>query len=146
MLYRWDPPFYLDCEDCETPLAQPEETTTYVLTYSDVNGCFVSDTSITITVLDEVAIHFPNAFTPNVDQLNDEYMPKVFGISEVVSFSIFDRWGKKVFETNELDKGWDGRVNGQIAAHNAMFSYRYIAKRHTGEKLDETGVFILISK
>jgi|GEM_PF-865867 len=55
---------------------------------------------------------FPNAFTPNGDGANDLFRP-VFPC-EIVSSSmkIYSRWGEKVFETNNAEMGWDGRING----------------------------------
>lgn len=49
----------------------------------------------------------PNAFTPNGDGLNDFFMPKLFGVHDY-SFMIFDRWGEKIFETQNITEGWNG--------------------------------------
>lgn len=55
---------------------------------------------------------FPNAFTPNGDGANDVFRP-VFPC-EIVSASmkIYARWGEKIFETDDAEMGWDGRING----------------------------------
>lgn len=60
--------------------------------------------------------NFPNAFTPNGDDANDVFKP-VFGCRPVyVQFRIYNRWGKKIFETNDPDGGWDGKADGLDAA------------------------------
>jgi gliding motility-associated-like protein len=58
-------------------------------------------------------LFFPNAFTPNGDGVNDEFRPVVFNLSDF-QWKIFNRFGQLVFETKELKKGWDGRLNGQL--------------------------------
>lgn len=76
------------------------------------SGC--TDTLIReVDIQPVVAFNAPNAFTPNGDGLNDVFVPKtiIFGIREY-SFSVWDRWGKRVFTTSEPKEGWNGRING----------------------------------
>jgi gliding motility-associated-like protein len=57
----------------------------------------------------------PNAFTPNGDGINDELC--LFGWDECVNsfhMMIYDRWGSKVFETNDADFCWDGKYKGKL--------------------------------
>lgn len=54
----------------------------------------------------------PTAFTPNKDGKNDIYKPTLLGNVLSYKFSIYNRWGQKIFETTELQKGWDGKVSG----------------------------------
>jgi gliding motility-associated-like protein len=54
----------------------------------------------------------PNAFTPNEDGLNDIFLPQFSAVPFVYDLKIFDRWGNKVFETNDPYKPWLGNVNG----------------------------------
>ena len=59
---------------------------------------------------------FPNAFTPNNDSANDVFRP-VFNCPAVsMHLQVFDRWGNKVFETNDPKGGWDGKIKGTDAA------------------------------
>ena len=53
----------------------------------------------------------PNVFTPNGDGKNDEFH---FTSVNIVTFDcmIFDRWGKKIYEWNDVSKGWDGKDHG----------------------------------
>jgi gliding motility-associated-like protein len=84
---------------------------------------------------------FPNAFTPNQDGLNDEYIPNMDECAEIKVFAIYDRWGEKVFETNQL-KGWNGVYKGKPAPKAV---YLYYAELITpwGIKIHK-GTFILI--
>jgi gliding motility-associated-like protein len=66
------------------------------------------------TVMSEVlfAADVPTAFSPNGDHNNDILYVKGAGIRGL-SFSIYNRWGNKVFETNDISKGWDGTYKGK---------------------------------
>jgi gliding motility-associated-like protein len=55
----------------------------------------------------------PTAFTPNDDGKNDIFRPLLFGDVKKYSFSIYNRWGQKIFETTDLNRGWDGTIGGR---------------------------------
>jgi len=67
----------------------------------------------TIFISDEFAIKVPTAFTPNGDGQNDSYGIFGFGF-ENFTLKIFNRWGEKVFETDDIKSKWDGTYNGKI--------------------------------
>lgn len=85
------------------------------------NGCTVRDTK-DITDCASV-IWFPNVFTPNQDGINDYFHPKGMGVY-TFNMEIFNRWGERVFETNDINVGWDGRFLGAEASDGV---YVYIA-------------------
>ena len=62
-----------------------------------------------ITVKPAWVIYVPNAFTPNHDGLNDGFRALGVGI-EAFNMQIFDRWGKMIFETEDINTAWDGSV------------------------------------
>jgi gliding motility-associated-like protein len=109
--YLWTPSDYLACDNCQTTSLSPDSTTTYVLVYTDALGCSATD-SVTITVLpgEYIAI-VPNAFSPNADGTNDILYVYHKGVRRLV-FRVHDRWGEKVFETDDMNKGWDGTLKG----------------------------------
>jgi gliding motility-associated-like protein len=56
---------------------------------------------------------FPNAFTPKKnDGTNDTFLGKGVGIRSYHIW-IFDRWGNIIFDTSDIDQGWDGGVNNK---------------------------------
>lgn len=61
----------------------------------------------------ERTIYVPTAFTPNRDSKNDQLHPTVVGRPTFYSFAVFNRWGEKVFETNDPEGGWDGTYKGK---------------------------------
>ena len=62
--------------------------------------------------------YIPNAFTPNNDTKNDFFKPFIYG-SLKYHFIIYNRYGQTVFETTDINKGWDGKLGGQIGDTNA---------------------------
>jgi gliding motility-associated-like protein len=56
-------------------------------------------------------IAVPSAFSPNGDGMNDVLYVRGFRIASF-HMRVFDRWGKEVFDTEDKEKGWDGRQNG----------------------------------
>ncbi len=81
-----------------------------VMVVSNSWGC--SDTVIKSIVVDEdFSLYVPNSFSPNDDGKNEIFQPK--GIN-IVSYQlqIFDRWGERMYSTNNFLNGWDGSYNG----------------------------------
>lgn len=88
-------------------------------------GC-QDDTTAIITVTPEVALYIPNTFTPgNHDGINDVFSVKGMGIT-TFEILIFDRWGEKIFESNEFNFRWDGHFRGSLVPQGT-YIYRVIA-------------------
>lgn len=109
--YVWAPAESLSDPNISNPTAFPEDTTIYVVTGTDLNGCIGTDTVI-IFVIEESDITTPNAFTPNGDGLNDSYKPSFMGLGTITDFSIYNRWGALLYFTADPSVGWDGNYNG----------------------------------
>ncbi|MDB3904887.1 gliding motility-associated C-terminal domain-containing protein [Crocinitomicaceae bacterium] len=83
----------------------------YLITLTAFNdaGCY---DSYSVTLMsNEVGIVFvPNTFTPDGDEHNQEFVPTVIPGFQMFSYSmkIYNRWGEQVFESNNIDFGWDG--------------------------------------
>ena len=58
-------------------------------------------------------IQIPNAFTTNGDGLNDFFKPFPLQVSDY-KMLIFNKYGEKVFESNDINLGWDGYFKGKI--------------------------------
>lgn len=101
--------------------------------------------SKTVTVA-SVKDQFPNAFTPNGDDVNDRFKPVYFCPVITSRFSIFNRWGKKVFESQDPNDAWDGRVDGEDAPSDVyVWQLEYEAIREgVRQKLMEKGDVALL--
>ena len=77
---------------------------------TDDNGCIALSNVAIVNVVPITQLFVPNSFTPNGDDHNELFVIK--GI-HVIDFSlkIFDRWGEKLFESNSIEKHWDGVFN-----------------------------------
>jgi gliding motility-associated-like protein len=60
-------------------------------------------------------IFVPNTFSPNNDKENDIFYPRTECPIKNIVFRVFNRWGEKVFESNDLNFGWDGTFKGKDA-------------------------------
>jgi gliding motility-associated-like protein len=84
----------------------------------------------------------PTGFSPNGDGINDELLVRGRGV-DYINLKIFDRIGEKVFETSDLDKGWDGRLLG-VPMNDNVFVYMLEVTFCNGETVKEKGNVTLV--
>ena len=124
-----------------------EESTLFTVEINDpqVNHCFRRD-SVYIVFIDskceEPYIYVPNAFSPNGDGENDVLFVRGNNITDLY-FAVFNRWGEKVFETNDQSKGWDGYYNNR-SSDPAVFDYYLKYECEGGRKHFQKGNVTLI--
>ena len=107
----------LNCYNCETPLASPLENSRYQLVVG--NGNCTDSINLILFVDKTRRIYSSNIFSPNQDGINDFFYLQSPDFGVVESFTIVNRWGTAVFNTqnselNEARSGWDGRFDGQF--------------------------------
>ena len=119
--------------------------TVKLVAYNAGIGCSDS-TRHTLTVLDHCLIAVPTGFTPNNDGLNDVFFPTGTGIdSENYELSIYDRWGSKIWSTNDFLKGRDGKVEGGSEVEQQdVYVWRIYLKKFDGTKKNDTGHITVI--
>lgn len=132
--YLWSPLDDLDCSTCPTVIANPLVTTTYWVTATNEFGCTDSD-SVIVTVTNDFEVWVPNIFSPNASGHNDVFYVRGKGIASI-EFYVFDRWGELVFETTELDTGWDGTIRGK-PANGGVYVYLIRAYSYTSDEPKE---------
>lgn len=86
---------------------------------------------------------YPNAFTPNGDGMNDGFRVVVYGNTSEYQLSIFNRWGQRVFMTNDPKKSWDGTFGGKLC-DVGVYYYRVKGVCLTGPEEEQAGEFTLI--
>ncbi len=94
-----------------------------VTAYENGGNLAISESNVAC-VETKPRMYAPSAFTINGDGLNERFLIKGVFIDEF-HLSIFDRWGRLVFETTDLQKGWDGSIDGKPAPAGV---YVYIAE------------------
>jgi gliding motility-associated-like protein len=103
-----------------------------LISFSDM-GCI--DTLIrTITVYPEVLIYAPNSFTPDDDARNDTWRVWMEGV-DVMDFElfIFNRWGEVIWESHDMEVGWDGTYNGK-PAQEGTYTWTVEAKNRLNDE------------
>jgi gliding motility-associated-like protein len=82
-------------------------------------------------------IYIPNAFTPNEDGINDIFLVKSTIIKNM-HLEIYNRWGNKVFETDNINKGWDGKYKDEPQPVDS-YGYFFTGECIQGEKITLKG-------
>jgi gliding motility-associated-like protein len=83
-----------------------------ILEVTSIDGCVDVDSQL-VCIDPDVIIYVPNAFTPNDDGINDEFIPVMEGIDpDKYELWVFDRWGNMIWYTNDIGEGWNGIVLG----------------------------------
>ena len=142
--YSWTPSATLSNASVHNPVAMPRVTTTYIVAGTDRSGCTGYD-SITVKVdnSNKGGYLMPNAFTPNNDGLNDCYGIKFWGIVDNIEFSVFDRWGVRVFYSKERDACWDGTYKGEKQPAG-VYVYMIKASTNCETPVFRKGTFVLV--
>jgi gliding motility-associated-like protein len=87
------------------------DTGTYKINLIASNDMCKDSTYKIVRINSPNSFYIPNSFTPNGDEINEVFMPKGDGILKF-EMLIFDRWGKLAYTTNDINTGWNGKVNG----------------------------------
>ena len=117
-------------------------TYTVTLTVTYPFGCTYTYSS-DIIIEKGYKLIFPNAFTPNQDNLNDYFKPQYAGLNNL-ELRIFDTWGSQIyFESGNNISGWNGILKNELA-ENGNYYYTFKAKTSYGEIIIQDGPFTLI--
>jgi gliding motility-associated-like protein len=127
---NWSPPQGLSCTDCLITRVTAISDTEYTITVQDSSGC-IGEASIRLIVeIPEVNIYIPNIMTPNGDNINDYFILYSEQGVTIEEMMIFDRWGNKLFESNNLipgeeSSGWDGTFRGKTVGEGVyVYSFK----------------------
>lgn len=143
--YFWETNPSLSAWDIFNPIAQPEGDQWYYLEIEDELGCRNQDSILLRQVpfiCDEPFVFVPNAFTPNGDGQNDLLFVRSSVVTDVF-FVVYNRWGEPVFESNSLDRGWDGRFRGKELPPD-VYGYLLRVRCLGGQELRKKGNVTLI--
>ncbi len=120
--YTWTPEESLSDPNIENPLSYATENTTYYVTGTDEHLCTGID-SVNVILRDDAVFGFPNAFSPNGDDVNDFFVPIAYGTVADFNLTIYNRWGEMIYEnSSDVTKGWNGTFEEK---EQPMGSYIY---------------------
>ena len=97
---------------------------------------------ITTTTEEEKEFFIPEIFSPNGDEINDIFYIRGKGIDWIL-LRIYDRWGEMIFESKDINTGWDGRFRGKLM-NSGVYVYHLQGAFLTGEEIDEKGDITLV--
>ncbi len=106
------------------------------LIVSNEEGC--SDTARTQLFVEPFSVYIPNTFTPDGDEFNNEFVPKMWLTPSEWHLKIFNRWGEMVFESYDFEGGWNGMYDGKLVQSG---TYGYVVEYKTCGVVPETVVF-----
>ncbi|MDP4283464.1 MAG: PKD domain-containing protein [Bacteroidota bacterium] len=104
-------------------------------------GCS-ADKCINVSALIKPLVDVPSAFTPGRFGVNSTIMVEGFGIAEM-RWSIYNRWGQKVYESNNRKSGWDGTFKGKLQPMD-VYAYTLDVTFFDGTKTRKTGDITLL--
>jgi gliding motility-associated-like protein len=107
----WEPALGLSNDNTFNVNAAPINTTIYYLTVD--NGTCKATDSLIVTA-ECSSIYVPSGFTPNNDGVNDIFKANGIDVKDF-SLMVFNRWGEKIFQTQDINLGWDGTYRGNPA-------------------------------
>jgi len=138
--FKWGP-----ADKLEDPLTLTPTTidlandTKYILAVTSDAGCTASKSAVVKVFTD---VYMPGGFTPNGDSKNDLFrIPPNVSLS-LTEFSIYDRWGNRIFSTKDKNKGWDGTTKGEKAS-TGVYVYLIKGSNQKG-RVFLKGTFVLI--
>jgi gliding motility-associated-like protein len=141
--YLWYPAYALDNPNSVSPLAAIDTTTTFTVKGTNEFGCFAFDTiTVKVTQAGKPLFVLPNAFTPNGDAKNECFGIRKWGSVQQLEFSVFNRWGERIFTSNNPSHCWDGTYRGKHQ-QNGVYAYVIKAKSFCGE-IVRTGTVMLL--
>ncbi len=106
-------------------------------------GCYDTASRVA-TVLPEFRFWIPNTFTPDENAMNDRFGPTIIGVTNY-EFEIYDRWGQRIFRTNNLEESWDGKFKG-VECKEDIYAWKISFKNVTSLKNEVRCGHVLILK
>lgn len=128
LAYSWSPANLLLEENnkLKNPTAMPTQPTWFIVEATNSNtNCTVLDSvfvNILILPCNKDYIYIPNAFTPNGDNVNDVFKVRSKNLISG-ALIVYDRWGNKIYESDDINKGWDGTYKGVLQQQDVYGFY-----------------------
>lgn len=139
--YTWEPE--AGCAGCPDIHIKPTDDVTYTVIYNKGSTC---ENRIPIKVTVHLCpMFFSDIFTPNGDNLNENFQVFCDCLRQIEKFIVFNRWGEAIYVVQTIHAGdtlWDGFYRNEIAP-DGWYTY-FIQVRYINEKIENRrGAFYL---
>lgn len=146
--YSWDFGDFSPVSTDENPVhtfSGEQSNYQVILTAESVNGC-LDVFSLVITYKDLQVIFVPNTFTPDGDEYNNEFTPILSDGYDPSNYvlTIYNRWGELIFESIDINKGWDGTYRG-VYSKEGIYTWKIeVKQKNNDDKLIQLGHVLLM--
>jgi gliding motility-associated-like protein len=144
-IFLWSPSLYLNNPNISDPIGiynAESDSITYLVKATDAYGCY-GTASITVKIFKTLPdIFVPSGFTPG-KATNNIFRPIPIGISSLQFFRVYNRWGQLVYSTSQIEKGWDGTLNGK-PQDAGTFVWMVQGIDYLGKTISKKGTTVLI--
>ena len=139
--FSWSPDSELSCSNCPDPSWTVLGNEVFYVTITNTFGCSVSDSIIVQiqNICTPESIFIPNAFSPDNDGHNDILYVRSGIVQNIEVFQIYNRWGQLIFESNDMQKGWDGQFKQKPLAPDVYGYFVVFSCPFNGEKILKKG-------
>lgn len=138
--YQWCANDSVRCANCPTATIQPLASGQLALQAMTLRGCPVSDSVFLQVISGPARIFLPTGFSPNNDNLNDNWEPGLGPeVDHVVNWQVYDRWGGLSWEYKGDENWWTGE--GQAVG---LYTYTFSAVLIDGRVVEKSGEVTLI--
>jgi gliding motility-associated-like protein len=141
--FLWTPSTSLTNANIFNPIATPSNTIKYTVEVSNSIGCKDTDTILVKVFFLPPDIYVPSAFSPDNNGSNETFKPIPLGIKQLDNFSVYTRWGERVFTTSKIGLGWDGTFKG-AKQNPGTYLWQATAVDYKNKKVFRKGTVILI--
>jgi gliding motility-associated-like protein len=107
------------------------------------NKCGTKIDSILVYDNCDFTVYFPNAFTPNKDNVNDILKVPNQNKNKLLKLRVYNRYGQLIFQTTKLEEGWDGTFKG-LPQPTGVYMYFLEMEGLSGKKVNQKGTVVLI--
>jgi len=114
-----------------------------IYTVQVTDQCTTASDTLIVYKTCTLPIYMPTGFTPNNDGLNDVYHIPNMNHQKLINFSLYNRFGERIFSTGDASKGWDGTIKGRLQP-TGTFIYYIIYKDLQDETHSIKGSFVLV--
>ncbi len=127
---------YLWPDDTSNPTFLAPGEGVYWVEVTDASGCIARDT--VSLIICPAALYVPTAFSPNSDGHNDSFKARYSDVDVLEGFRlvVYDRWGQLLFESNDIDLGWDGKFKGEYCP-TGVYTYVIFFRKPEGKTISQ---------